>query len=66
MAFQLSDLKKYQTAYLILFFYFVISVVTATVGHHYDSREGFTNGYIVGIIISLLLWYSVGQKMAKL
>ena len=30
------------------------------------KKEGFTNGYVVGIILSLLLWFMKGEKMSGL
>jgi hypothetical protein len=66
MKFQLSDLRKFDKAYLILFFYFIVMTVSATVGHYVDNREGFTNGYVIGIVISLTLWFMVGEKNSGL
>jgi len=65
MNFQLDDLKKLQQGYLILLFYSVIMALTATIGWYINNKDGFTTGYIVGIVISLLLWFLVGRKMAK-
>jgi hypothetical protein len=66
MKFQISDLRKFDTAYLILLIYFLIMVVSATVGFYMDNKKGFTNGYVVGIVISLCLWFLVGEKSSGL
>jgi hypothetical protein len=66
MKFQLSDLRKFDTAYLILLFYFLIMVVSATVGFYIDNKKGFTNGYVIGIVISLSLWFLVGEQRSGL
>jgi len=65
MNFNLSELTKLKTAYLVLFFYAIIMNATATVGWFIDKEDGFTNGYIVGIVISLFLWFQYGKKVSK-
>ena len=54
-----------QTAYLVLVFYTFIMIVTATIGYNMDKTNGFTKGYIAGILISLGLWFTVGKKYSK-
>lgn len=66
MVFQLSDLEQFKTAYIILFVYSIIMAISATIGYYMDKKEGFTNGYVVGIILSLLLWFMKGEKMSGL
>jgi hypothetical protein len=51
-------------AYGILVFYGVLAIVTAAIGHYIDTRNGFSNGYIVGVVISVLLWFAYGKKAA--
>ena len=63
--FKLSDLKVLKTAYGILLFYAILMMVSATFGWYFGGPDGFTNGYIVGIIISIALWLGYGEKMAK-
>ncbi len=53
------------TAYGILVFYGLLAIICAAVGHHFDKKNGFSNGYVVGTIINLVLWFTVGRKMAK-
>lgn len=63
---ELINLKTYQSLqkhYLILWFYFFIVFITATIGHVLDKKEGFTYGIIFGFIVSLVLWYQFGRKM---
>ena len=54
-----------QTAYLVLVFYTLIMIITATIGYNIDKKNGFTKGYIAGILISLGLWFTVGKKYSK-
>ena len=62
----LPDFAKLQSAYMILVFYSVLMSSTATIGYALDAQNGFTYGYLVGIAISLGLWYQVGKKMSGL
>ena len=53
------------SAYSILFFYGLLAMFCAFVGNHFDKRNGFSDGYVMGTIINLVLWFTVGRKMAK-
>jgi len=59
------NFEKLETAYMILAFYAVLMSVSASIGYNMDKKNGFTNGYIVGIVISLVLWFTMGKKYAK-
>ena len=56
--------KNLTQKYTILVFYFLVIMLTTTVGHIHDSSEGFSNGLYVGMIVSVLLWVFVGKNMA--
>jgi hypothetical protein len=49
----------------ILIFYGILSIVTALIGNYINKKNGFTWGYILGNVISVILWLSVGEKAAK-
>ena len=51
-------------AYGILIFYGLLAIVTAALGNHFDKKNGFSNGYVVGTILSLVLWFFLVRKMA--
>ena len=53
-----------EMGYGILVFYGLLAIITAAVGHHFDKKNGFSNGYVVGAVISLVLWFTAGKKMA--
>ena len=53
------------TAYGILVFYGLLAIICAVVGQHFDKKNGFSNGYVIGTIINLVLWFTAGRKMAK-
>jgi len=55
-----------QMAYGILVFYGILSIITAAIGHYLDKKNGFSNGYVAGTIISLALWFTVGRTAAKI
>ena len=52
------------TAYGILVFYGILAIVCAALGEYLDKANGFTTGYIVGVVISVTLWFAVGKKAA--
>ena len=58
--------NELKTAYGVLIFYALLMMATATVGYKMDKKNGFTNGYIVGMILSVVLWFSVGKKYSNL
>jgi len=57
--------KKLTPAYMILLFYCVILFITSTLGYVLDKKNGFTNGMIVGMIVSLYLWFNYGKRMSS-
>ncbi len=64
---QLTNLKTYKAlvpAYMALVFYFVVMVVTSTLGYTIDKKDGFTYGLVFGVAVSLVLWFQYGRKMA--
>ena len=58
--------NELKTAYGVLIFYALLMMATATVGYKMDKKNGFTNGYIVGMILSVVLWFTVGKKYSNL
>ena len=52
----------------IMLFYILLSYVLFPLGFYYlvnKSLSSAGNGFIVGSILSLVLWLSVGSKMVK-
>ena len=58
--------KNLFPAYTALVVYFLIMMVTSTIGHAFDQENGFTNGLFFGMLLSLFLWFSIGKKMSYL
>ena len=58
--------NELKMAYGVLIFYALLMMATATVGYKMDKKNGFTNGYIVGMILSVGLWFTVGKKYSNL
>ena len=58
--------NELKMAYGVLIFYALLMMATATVGYKMDKKNGFTNGYIVGMILSVVLWFTVGKKYSNL
>ena len=63
--FTLSTYKKLTPAYMILLFYCVLLFITSTLGYVFDKKNGFTNGMLVGMIVSLYLWFNYGKRMTS-
>jgi hypothetical protein len=53
-------------AYAVLVFYGLLCMLTAFLGsviNRKDGKTGFSVGYLVGVLISVILWMTVGSKM---
>ncbi len=54
-------------AYGVVAFYGILCILTAFLGSLVKGNEGgkngFTGGYVIGILLSLILWFTVGKKM---
>jgi hypothetical protein len=51
-------------AYGILVFYGLLVIAAAALGNYFEKKNGFSNGYVAGTVLCLILWFSVGRKMA--
>ena len=49
-------------AYVILMVYGILAVITAAIGQRIRPGEGLTYGYLVGLVLSVLLWYGYGKN----
>ena len=50
----------------VMIFYAVLSCfIMPYLGYYIKGVQGLGQGYIVGTIVSLILWFLVGKKMAK-
>ena len=54
-----------ELAYGIMIFYGLILIVCAAIGNHFDKKNGFSNGFVFGSLLNLVLWFTAGRKMAK-
>ena len=53
-------------AYIVLAFYGLLCLLTAFLGSilmRKDPRNGFSIGYLVGVLVSIVLWMTLGSKM---
>ena len=44
--------------------YGLLAIIGATIGNHFCKKNGFSDGYVVGTALSLVLWFTAGRKMA--
>ena len=59
---------KLKTFLGIMVFYIILSYIVFPLGFYYLLGKSLTsagNGFIVGSIISILLWYFYGRKLVK-
>jgi hypothetical protein len=60
--------KNLQTFIGIMVFYIVLSYLVFPLGFYYLAGKTLVsagNGFIVGSIVSILLWWNVGKKMME-
>ncbi len=51
--------------WFVMFFYAILScVVSPYIGYHLKGNAGLGQGYVVGTVLSLMLWFTVGKKYA--
>ena len=52
------------TAYAVIVFYSILTIIFATIGKWFNEENGFSYGYISGLIVSAILWFGIGKKLA--
>jgi len=60
--------KKVQTFIGIMVFYIILSYIVFPLAFYYLMGKTLTaagNGFIVGSLISIILWYNFGKKMIE-
>lgn len=60
--------KKLQTFIGIMVFYIILSYIIFPLGFYYLAGKTLVNagnGFIVGSIVSILLWYNFGKKIIQ-
>jgi hypothetical protein len=52
---------------IMLFYIFLSYIVGPIVGYYVlgKTAKGAGNGFVAGSVLSIILWYTVGQKMVK-
>lgn len=54
--------KKMATFNQVMLFYLVLTVILGFVGNYYGKP---VYGVVAGLVISVVLWYTVGKNMVK-
>ena len=60
--------KKIQTFIGIMVFYIILSYIVFPLGFYYlmgKTLASAGNGFIVGSLVSIILWYNFGKKMIE-
>lgn len=47
----------------IMLFYLVLTVILSFVGNYYGGVEYAKYGFMAGIVLSVVLWFTVGRNM---
>ena len=51
--------------WIVMIFYALLSgVVAPYIGYNFKGKSGLGQGYVVGTVLSLILWFTVGKKYA--
>jgi len=61
-------MSNFQTFFGIMVFYAVLAyIICPTIGYYLGGRtiNAAGNGFIVGSLISIILWLTVGKKLAN-
>jgi hypothetical protein len=58
------NISKFSTAFMIIFFYALLICIFGIIGDNIKII-GFNNGLIIGLILSIILWFTIGKKMSK-
>ena len=59
-----DQITKFSKSYMIIFFYALLMCITGVIGNQFKII-GFNNGLLIGLVISIVLWFTVGKKMTK-
>lgn len=52
--------------WMVMFFYAILSsVIMPLIGYRFKGVSGLGQGYVVGSVLSVVLWFVVGKKYAK-
>jgi hypothetical protein len=60
--------KQFQTFMGIMAFYIVLTYIIFPLGFYYLAGKTLAsagNGFVVGSIVSVILWYNFGKKMIE-
>jgi len=66
LLFDLDTYKKLLPTYQIMLFYCIVMIICSTIGYVLLKRHGVSNGFMIGVIISVVMWFQYGSKMTKL
>lgn len=56
----------YKDFWMVMFFYALLSCfIMPFLGYYIRGVQGLGQGYIVGTVVSVILWFTVGKKIAK-
>lgn len=52
--------------WMVMFFYAILSCfIMPFLGYYIIGVQGLGQGYILGTVVSVILWFAVGKKMSR-
>ena len=56
----------YTEFWMVMFFYALLSCfIMPFLGYYIKGVQGLSQGYILGTVVSVILWFAVGKKMSR-
>ena len=55
----------YNEFWMVMLFYAILSCfIMPFLGYYIKGVQGLSQGYILGTVVSVILWFAVGKKMS--
>jgi len=56
----------YNEFWMVMLFYAILSCfIMPFLGYYIKGVQGLGQGYILGTVVSVILWFTVGKKMSR-
>ena len=56
----------YNEFWMVMLFYAILSCfIMPFLGYYIKGVQGLSQGYILGTVVSVILWFAVGKKMSR-
>ena len=52
--------------FVMLFYAFLSCFIAPSIGYYFKGINGLGQGYVAGSVLSVVLWFAIGKKYAKI